>query len=175
MEPGGKLGEVKKVFKNIWLKANIIFQPDVCFHRKGKPQHPYCQYCLDLCSGESHHKPSSVHEDADEYVEIESEGTADNSQTERAGSTSSSETDTANTPKTVVAASDRNLNDAMLNNSSVLSSDTSVSSLSDNTSFHESSIAFSSTCIKTSASDTISPPEFTADSTTEGANESAGV
>lgn len=106
-------------------------------------------------NGESHHKPSSVHEDADEYVEIESEGTADNSQTERAGSTSSSETDTANTPKTVVAASDRNLNDAMLNNSSVLSSDTSVSSLSDNASFHDSSIAFSSTCIKTSASDTI--------------------
>lgn len=126
-------------------------------------------------NGESHHKPSSVHEDADEYVEIESEGTADNSQTERTGSTSSSETDTANTPKTVVAASDRNLNDAMLNNSSVLSSDTSVSSLSDNTSFHDSSIAFSSTCIKTSASDTISPPEFTADSTAEGANESAGV
>ena len=108
-------------------------------------------------------------------MEIESEGTADNSQTERAGSTSSSETDTANTPKTVVAASDRNLNDAMLNNSSALSSDTSVSSLSDNTSFHESSIAFSSTCIKTSASDTISPPELTADSTTEGANESADV
>ncbi|XP_067051767.1 peroxisomal membrane protein PEX14-like [Acropora muricata] len=126
-------------------------------------------------NGESHHKPSSVHEDADEYVEIESEGTADNSQTEGTGSTSSSETDTANTPKTVVAASDRNLNDAMLNNSSVLSSDTSVSSMSDNTSFHDSSIAFSSTCIKTSASDTISPPEFTADSATEGANESAGV
>lgn len=128
-------------------------------------------------NGESHHKPSSVHEDADEFVEIESEGTADNSQTERAGSTSSSETDTANTPKTVVAASDRNLNDAMLNNSSALSSDTSVSSLSElsgNTSFHETSIAFSST-IKTSASDTISPSEITADLTTEGVNESADV
>ena len=67
------------------------------------------------------------------------------------GSTSSSETDAANTPKTVVAANERCLNDAMLNDTSVLSSDTSLSSMSElsgNTSFHEASIAFSSTCIK---------------------------
>ena len=65
------------------------------------------------------------------------------------GSTSSSGTDTANTPQTVVGANDKSLNDAMLNDTSV--SDTSISSMSElsgNTSFHEASIAFSSTCIK---------------------------
>ena len=80
-------------------------------------------------------------------------------------STSSSETDTANTPKTVVAANERCLNDAMLNDTSVLSSDTSLSSMSElsgNTSFHEASIAFSSTCIK-APSDVTLPSDSTAE------------
>ena len=79
------------------------------------------------------------------------------------GSTSSSETDTANTPKTVVAADERCLNDAMLNDTSVLSTDTSVSSMSElsgNTSFHEESIALSSTCIKAHSDGTL-PSDFT--------------
>ena len=81
------------------------------------------------------------------------------------GSTSSSGTDTANTPKTVVAANERSLNDAMLNDTSVLSSDASLSSMSElsgNTSFHEASIAFSSTCIKAPSDMT-----FPSDSTVE--------
>ena len=65
------------------------------------------------------------------------------------GKTSSSGTDTANTPQTVVGANDKSLNDAMINDTSV--SDTSISSMSElsrSTSFHEASIAFSSTCIR---------------------------
>ena len=57
--------------------------------------------------------------------------------------------DTANTPQIVVGANDKSLNDAMLNDTCV--SDTSISSMSElsgNTSFHEASTAFSSTCIK---------------------------
>ena len=57
--------------------------------------------------------------------------------------------DTANTPQTVVGANNKSLNDSMLNDTSV--SDTSISSMFElpgNTSFHEASIAFSSTCIK---------------------------
>ena len=45
------------------------------------------------------------------------------------GSTSSSGTDTANTPQTVVGANDKSLNDAMLSDTSV--SDTSISSMSE--------------------------------------------
>lgn len=85
--------------------------------------------------------------------------------------TSSSETDT-NTPKTVVPANERSLNDAMLNNTSVVSSDTSLSSMSDlsgGTSFHETSIAFSSTCIK-APSDMTLPSDSTLEF--EGVNDS---
>lgn len=90
--------------------------------------------------------------------------------------TSSSGTDTANTPKTVVAANEKSLNDAMLNDTSILSSDGSLSSMSDlsgNTSFHESSIAFSSTCIK-APSDTTLPSDSTVEFD-EGVNDSVGV
>ncbi|XP_068754032.1 peroxisomal membrane protein PEX14-like [Montipora capricornis] len=116
-------------------------------------------------------KPSVDNGDAEEYVEIHE---AENSHTER-GSTSSSETDTANTPKTVVSANERSLNDAMLNDSSVLSSETSLSSMSElsgNTSFHDTSIAFSSTCIK-APSDMTLPSDSIVDSTMEGVNDSA--
>ncbi|XP_020615684.1 peroxisomal membrane protein PEX14-like isoform X3 [Orbicella faveolata] len=87
-------------------------------------------------------------------------------------STSSSETDTANTPNTVVPANERSLNDAMLNNTSVVSSDTSLSSMSDlsgSTSFHDTSIAFSSTCIK-APSDMTLPSDSTLEF--EGVNDS---
>lgn len=99
----------------------------------------------------------------------------EDSLTER-GSTSSTETDTANTPKTVVAANEGSLNDALLNDTSVLSSDTSLSSMSElsgNTSFHETSIAFSSTCIK-APSDVTLPSDSTEDFG-EGVNDSVGV
>lgn len=90
--------------------------------------------------------------------------------------TSSSGTESATTPKTVVAANELSLNDAMLNDTSVISSDGSLSSMSDlsgNTSFHEKSIAFSSTCIKAP-----SDLALRSDSTVEfgeGVNDSAGV
>ena len=125
---------------------------------------------LNLCIGNLP-KPSADNGDAEEYVEIHE---AENSYTER-GSTSSSETDTANTPKTVVSANERSLNDAMLNDSSVLSSETSLSSMSElsgNTSFHDTSIAFSSTCIK-APSDMTLPSDSIVDSTVEGVNDSA--
>lgn len=90
-------------------------------------------------------------------------------------STSSSGTDTANTPKTVVAANE-SLNNAMLNDTSVLSSDASMSSMSDlsgNTSFHETSIAFSSTCIKPPLDITL-PSDSTVDFE-EGVSDSVGA
>lgn len=90
-------------------------------------------------------------------------------------SLSSSGTDTTNTPKTVVPASERSLNDAMLNDTSVVSSDTSLSSISDlsgSTSFHDTSIAFSSTCIKP-PSDMTLPSDSTLEF--EGVNDSVSV
>ena len=76
--------------------------------------------------------------------------TLENSPANQSG-TSSSGTESTATPKTVVAVDEKSLNDAMLNDTSVISSDGSLSSMSDlsgNTSFHDTSIAFSSTCIK---------------------------
>ncbi|KAM7437684.1 peroxisomal membrane protein pex14 [Porites harrisoni] len=90
------------------------------------------------------------------------------------GSTSSSGTDTANTPQTVVGANDKSLNDAMLNDTSV--SDTSISSMSElsgNTSFHEASIAFSSTCIKAPSEMTL--PSDSAVDLEEVANDSVAM
>ena len=90
------------------------------------------------------------------------------------GSTSSSGTDTANTPQTVVVANDKSLNDTMLNDTSV--SDTSISSMSElsgNTSFHEASIAFSSTCIKAPSDMTL--PSDSAVDLEEVANDSVAM
>lgn len=107
-------------------------------------------------------------------IESQDAVTLEDSPSERSG-TSSSGTDTANTPNTVVAANDKSLNDAMLNDTSVLSSDASLSSmsyLSGNTSFHETSIAFSSTCIK-APSDMTLPSDSTLEF--EGVNDSVSI
>jgi len=118
---------------------------------------------------------SSKHTDNGETVEKQDTVALEDSHTEH-GSTSSSGTDTANTPQTVVAANERSLNDALLDDTSVLSSDASLSSMSElsgNTSFHEASIAFSSTCIK-APSDVTFPSDSTADFD-EGVNDSVGI
>ena len=118
---------------------------------------------------------SSKHTDNGETVEKQDTVALEDSPTEH-GSTSSSGTDTANTPQTVVAANERSLNDALLDNTSVLSSDASLSSMSEmsgNTSFHEASIAFSSTCIK-APSDVTLPSDSTVDFD-EGVNDSVGI
>lgn len=108
--------------------------------------------------GQSSSKASSIEhgtmngdfsEDFEPSIKIQDETNVEDSPAEESCA-SSSGTDT-NTPNTVVPASERSLNDAMLNDTSVVGSDTSLSSMSDlsgSTSFHETSIAFSSTCIK---------------------------
>ncbi|XP_078373966.1 peroxisomal membrane protein PEX14-like isoform X2 [Oculina patagonica] len=117
---------------------------------------------------------SKDYDNAETEANIESQDTV-TLEYSPASATSSSGTDTANTPNTVVAANDKSLNDAMLNDTSVLSSDASLSSMSDlsgNTSFHETSIAFSSTCIK-APSDMTLPSDSTLEF--EGVNDSVSV
>lgn len=101
--------------------------------------------------------------------------TLENSPANQSG-TSSSGTESTATPKTVVAVDEKSLNDAMLNDTSVISSDGSLSSMSDlsgNTSFHDTSIAFSSTCIK-APSDIGLRSDSTGESE-EGVSDSIGV
>ena len=134
--------------------------------------HHYMFACilLFIVGESSNHSGNGETEESAEKQDIIS---LEDSPKER-GSTSSSGTDTANTPQTVVGANDKSLNDAMLNDTSV--SDTSISSMSElsgNTSFHEASIAFSSTCIKAPSDMTL--PSDSAVDLEEVANDSVAM
>ena len=131
----------------------------------------YCLTYVSFFEGESHEQPNVALNKSVSAPELPNRTIGDVAAVEVIGQgkesprSTGSETDTDSTGRTVITPGRRNLDDAMLEDkdSSVVSTDTSFSSLSDEsggTSFHESSIKFSSTCVKIpSASTLTSRPE----------------